>query len=111
MPRPPKPRRCWGPPPHEVFKPAGVPMGHLQVVHLNLDELEAMRLCDLLGLDQEAAGKRMGVSRGTVQRLLSSARGKVADALVNGKALVIVRTPYVQFHPGPGPHRHRGPPG
>ncbi|MCD6541020.1 DUF134 domain-containing protein [Candidatus Bipolaricaulota bacterium] len=112
MPRPPKPRRCWGPPPHEVFKPVGIPMGRLQVVQLALDELEALRLCDLLGLDQETAGMRMGVSRGTVQRLLSSARAKVADALVNGKALVIVRTPYVQFHrgAGPGPHRHRGPP-
>ena len=85
-------------------------MGRLQVVQLNLDELEALRLCDLLGLDQEAAGERMGVSRGTVQRLLSSARAKVADALVNGKALVIVRTPYIQFFPGPGRHRHRGPP-
>jgi len=85
-------------------------MGRLQVVQLALDELEALRLCDLLGLDQETAGMRMGVSRGTVQRLLSSARAKVADALVNGKALVIVRTPYVQLGAGPGPHRHRGPP-
>jgi predicted DNA-binding protein (UPF0251 family) len=85
-------------------------MGRLQVIQLNLDELEALRLCDLLGLDQESAGERMGVSRGTVQRLLSSARTKVADALVNGKALVIVHTPYVQFHPGRGRHRHRGPP-
>ena len=85
-------------------------MGRLQVVQLNLDELEALRLCDLLGLDQEAAGERMGVSRGTVQRLLSSARAKVADALVNGKALVIVRTPYVQIYRGPWRHRHRGPP-
>lgn len=80
------------------------------MVQLAVDELEAMRLCDLLGLDQEEAGKRMGVSRGTVQRLLSAARAKVADALVSGKALMIVRTPYVQFHPGPGPHRHHGPP-
>jgi len=48
-------------------------MGRLQVVQLALDELEALRLCDLLGLDQETAGERMGVSRGTVQRLLSSA--------------------------------------
>ena len=85
-------------------------MGRLPVIQLNLDELEALRLCDLLGLDQESAGERMGVSRGTVQRLLSSARAKVADALVNGKAVVIVRTPYVQFHPGRGRHRHHGPP-
>ena len=85
-------------------------MGRLQVVQLGLDELEALRLCDLLGLDQEAAGERMGVSRGTVQRLLSAARSKVADALVNGKALVITSVPYVQFHPHPGRHRHRGPP-
>lgn len=52
------------------------------------DELEALKLCDLEGLFQEQAGERMGVSRGTVQRLLASARQKTADALVSGSALI-----------------------
>jgi len=108
VPRPLKPRRCWGFPPHGTFVPVGVPPGRLQAVFLQLDELEALRLCDLLNMDQEEAGRQMGVSRATVQRLLASARAKVAEALVYGKALVIVHGPHVQF--GPGPHRRGGPP-
>ncbi len=58
---------------------------HLPVAQ---DELEALRLCDLMGLTQEEAGQRMGVSRGTVQRIVTAARAKVARALVEGCALV-----------------------
>jgi predicted DNA-binding protein (UPF0251 family) len=64
-------------------------MSDLAVVRLALDELEAMRLCDLEGLVQEAAGTRMGVSRGTVQRLVHSGRAKVLRALLHSAALVI----------------------
>ena len=64
-------------------------MSQLAAVRLGLDELEAMRLCDLDGLDQESAGRRMGVSRGTVQRLLQTGRTKVVGALLNSSALVI----------------------
>jgi len=53
-------------------------------------ELEAFRLVDLEGLSQEEAGKRMGVSRGTVWRLLQSARKKTAQALTEGRPLQIV---------------------
>ncbi|MGC9530474.1 MAG: DUF134 domain-containing protein [Candidatus Bipolaricaulaceae bacterium] len=109
MPRPPKPRWCRGVPPQAAFKPAGVPLSELPQVSLGLDELEALRLCDLVGLDQEAAGREMGVSRGTVQRLLTTARAKVADALTNGKALVVTRTNYVRFPPGGGRHRWGAP--
>ncbi len=52
-----------------------------------MDELEALSLCDRDGLTQEEAGRKMGVSRGTVQRTLMSARNKVADALAGGKAI------------------------
>jgi uncharacterized protein len=72
-----------------VFKPRSIPMAQLEAVHLGLDELEALRLCDLEGCDQEQAGRRMGVSRGTVQRLLASGRQKVVRALVESHALVI----------------------
>jgi len=64
-------------------------MTQLDDIRLELAELEALRLCDLEGLDQEPAGQRMGVSRGTVQRLLQSGRAKVVAALVSPSALII----------------------
>ena len=64
-------------------------MNKLRKIDLLRDELETLKLCDLEGLTQEQAGKRMGVSRGTVQRTLTSARRKVAEALVEGAALIL----------------------
>lgn len=64
-------------------------MRDLEAVRLELGELEAMRLCDVEGADQEEAGERMGVSRGTVQRLLKRGRKKVVEALIGSKALLI----------------------
>jgi predicted DNA-binding protein (UPF0251 family) len=64
-------------------------MHRLETVRLELSELEAMRLCDLEGLDQIASGEVMGVSRGTVQRLLKSGRGKLTRTLVESHALLI----------------------
>ena len=90
-PRPKKPRNCACPSRHglsAVFKPAGSPLKELEQVILEEDEVEVLSLCDVQGLTQEEAGTRMGVSRGTVQRLLTGARKKVADALIEGKALV-----------------------
>ena len=52
-------------------------------------EIEALRLVDLEGLSQEQAGAEMGVSRGTVWRLLQSARRKVAQALTEGRTLAV----------------------
>ncbi len=63
---------------------------NLEPVFLDLAELEAFRLVDLEGLSQEEAGKRMGVSRGTVWRLLHSARKKAAQALSEGRLIYIV---------------------
>ncbi len=64
-------------------------MHQLETIRLELSELEAMRLCDLDGFDQEAAGQRMEISRGTVQRLLKSGREKVLQALLQSRALLI----------------------
>ncbi len=75
-----------------AFKPTGTPMTELEQIALQEDELEAMRLCDLDGLTQEQAGEKMGVSRGTVQRLLNSGRKKTALALSQSKALVFEHT-------------------
>jgi predicted DNA-binding protein (UPF0251 family) len=64
-------------------------MAQLETIRLQLSELEAMRLCDLEDHDQEAAGRRMDVSRGTVQRLLKSGRKKILRALLQSHALLI----------------------
>ncbi len=103
MPRPPKLRWCEGVPARQGFKPIGVPMRRVETVNLALDELEALRLCDLLGLDQDEAGERMGVSRATVQRLLAAGRSKVADALVHGKGIQFTGGEHICVRPG----RHR----
>jgi predicted DNA-binding protein (UPF0251 family) len=73
----------------DYFKPKGLPVRALEEVNLGVDELEAIRLADLLGLYQEDAAQKMGVSRQTFGNIVASARGKVADALVNAKALKI----------------------
>jgi len=52
-------------------------------------EVEALRLVDLEGLSQEQAGIKMGVSRGTIWRLLQNARRKVAQALTEGRQLTV----------------------
>lgn len=92
MARPRKPRNCICP--HRVgytavFKPAGTPLKDMDIIKLAHDELEALHLCDGEGKTQAEAGTCMGVSRGTVQRLLTSARHKVAHALVGQKALAM----------------------
>jgi predicted DNA-binding protein (UPF0251 family) len=71
-----------------IFKPRGISMSELEVVTLYRDELEVLKLCDLEGLTQEEAGEKMEISRGTVQRLIVNAHGKIADAMINGKAIV-----------------------
>ncbi len=87
-PRPKKQRRCEGKFCGKAFKPTGVSLVTLKQITLFRDELEALKLCDHEGLFQEQAGKKMGVSRGTVQRILTSARQKTAEALTTGAALV-----------------------
>ncbi len=71
------------------FKPRGVPMSALEEVVLTLDEFEAVRLKDLEGLDQEECAKKMNISQPTFHRLVTMARRKIADSIVNGKALKI----------------------
>ena len=89
MPRPRKRRLCRAYDGDRVFKPRSIPMRDLETIRLELSELEAMRLCDLEGLDQEQAGLQMELSRGTVQRLLKSGRAKVLRSLVQSHALLI----------------------
>lgn len=71
------------------FKPQGIPMKLLGEVSLLSEELEAIKLKDFDGLEQVEAAKQMHTSQSTFQRILSSARIKIAQALVEGKALRI----------------------
>jgi len=66
------------------------PEGTLEPVQLGPAELEVLRLIDLLNLSQEQAGEKMGTSRGTIWRLLQSARLKVTSALIEGRKIVLV---------------------
>jgi len=71
------------------FKPAGVPLSNLEEVRLSVEEAEAIRLKDIEGLEQDGCAQKMKVSRSTFARILLSARQKMADALLNGKAIRI----------------------
>ncbi len=84
-------RRIGNTPGTSYFKPAGIPMIHLQEVSLEPDEVEAIRLADLEGLYHEEAASRMGISRQTFGRILEGARRKSAEALIMGKAIKISR--------------------
>ena len=89
MSRPPCYRRVEGKPVASVFKPAGIPTRELGEIAMTLDEFEAVRLADLEGLYQELAAAKMGVSRSTFSRIVDAAHRKIAEAIVNGKALKI----------------------
>lgn len=89
MPRPPKCRRVAFLPGATYFKPAGIPLRVLDEVRLSVEEAEAIRLKDVEGLEQEEGAKKMNISRPTFQRVLASARRKIADALLSGKAIRI----------------------
>lgn len=89
MPRPRNCRRIGCMPQANYYKPRGIPLSALQHINLTYDELEAIRLADLEGLYQEKAAEKMNISRQTFGRIIESAHKKIADALVNGKALSI----------------------
>lgn len=71
------------------FKPQGIPMRQLEEVALTREEMEAVKLKDFDGLEQTEAAEKMNTSQSTFQRILASARNKIADAIVKGKALKI----------------------
>ena len=71
------------------FKPQGIPVRCLEVVQMSLEEMEALRLKNLEGLEQTEAARKMNTSQSTFARILASANQKIADALINGKAIRI----------------------
>jgi predicted DNA-binding protein (UPF0251 family) len=89
MGRPPLWRRVDFIPEITYFKPAGIPLAQLQEVRLSVEEAEAIRLKDIEKLEQEECAQKMNISRTTFARVLTLARQKVADALLNGKGIRI----------------------
>jgi predicted DNA-binding protein (UPF0251 family) len=83
----PKPVTIPNPPPLKRFNPQ--PRISDSPLTIEPAEIEALRLVDLEGLSQEQAGTAMGISRGTIWRLLQSARKKVAQALAEGRTLEV----------------------
>ena len=89
MARPQKDRIVACDPTISYFKPRGVPLRQMEEVRLTIDQMDALRLADLEGMSQIEAGEQMGVSRATFGRIVQRARQVVADALVNGKAILL----------------------
>ena len=73
------------------FKPQGVSIRNLEIINLSLEEVESFRLRHIDDLEQIEAAKKMGTSPSTYQRILYSAYKKIADALINGKAIKIIK--------------------
>jgi len=91
MARPIKPRRVLFNPDVVYFKPRAVPLSMLEEVDLSMGELEALRLCDYKNLEQTKAAKKMKISQSTLQRILTSAHKKITEALIEGKAIKIIK--------------------
>ncbi len=89
MPRPQDNRIVHEPPLYSEFKPMGVRGRNLEQILLTLDEFEAFRLADFIGLSHAEAADEMEISRSTFTRLVEKARKKIADFLIQGKLLTI----------------------
>lgn len=89
MPRPKIPRCLRFNPKVYYFKPRGIPLRMLEEITLLPDELEALKLHDVDGLEQKEAAKKMKISQPTLARILGNAYKKIAQALVYGKAIRI----------------------
>jgi len=90
MSRPKKKRCIYNDPGLRYFKPRGIPLTELSIIRIGLDEYEAIRLSDLLGMSQIEAAGSMNISRGTYQRILKSAHLKIAEALNKNAAIELI---------------------
>lgn len=91
MPRPRLYRKISFSPNVTYFKPQGIPMKTLEVISLNMDEIEALRLKNIKNLEQKDCAKKMKISQSTFQRILSSSYQKISKALIQGKAIKIIK--------------------
>ncbi|MBI9071189.1 MAG: DUF134 domain-containing protein [Melioribacteraceae bacterium] len=89
MSRPYRKRRIELPPSIKNFKPCGIPRKDLQSISLSIDEYEAIRLADYKGLEHSEAAEQMEISRPTFSRLIEKSRNKIAQAIIDGKELIV----------------------
>jgi len=87
MPRPKIPRHLCFQPNVYYFKPQGIPLRELQEVIIFADELEALKLYEVDNFSQTEAARKMKISQPTFARLIDKANKKIADAIINGKAI------------------------
>lgn len=91
-------RRVGFYPINTLYKPAGIPARDLEIIIIDYDEIEAIRLADLECLYHEQAAEKMNVSRQTFGRIIESAHKKIAEGLIKGKALEInIKTGHAFF--------------
>jgi len=107
MARPRKRRCCRRYQADRIYKPQGIPFREISTTVLTLDQFEAIRLCDYDNLDQEHAGERMGISRGSIQRLLYGARKQIIDAILENNAIVINLKESEDCHVGMHPNQRK----
>ena len=91
MPRPRLNRKIRFNPNVVYFKPQGIPMRNLEEIELTAEEVEALRLKNIKDLDQIDCAKKMNTSQSTFQRILSSVYKKISEAIINGKAIKIIK--------------------
>jgi len=89
MPRPIRPRHLGFQPNVYYFKPQGIPMRMLEELVLKPDELEAIKLYEIDGLEQTAAAEKMKISQPTFARIIKNAYTKICHAIIEGKAIRI----------------------
>lgn len=87
MPRCKKVRCCRALANEIIFKPTGIPLSQMEIIQIEIDEIEAVRLCDYEGKSQIETAEIMKISRGTIQRLLNSGRKKILEGLLHQKAI------------------------
>lgn len=92
MPRPKLPRCIKFQPGVYYFKPQGIPLRMLEEITLKPDELEAVKLYEVDGLEQTLAAKKMKISQPTFARIIKSAYKKICHAIIEGKAIRIEKT-------------------
>ncbi len=89
MPRRKMQRIVHRPPLYTEFKPVGIRRLSLESIELSIDEYEAIRLADQIGMNHNEAAEEMEISRSTFTRLIENARKKIAEFIIEGKHLQI----------------------
>jgi len=103
MPRPRRFRHIKANPKCMFFKPQGIPLKNLEQTYLSMDEIEAIRLKNIEDLDMIEGAKKMKISKSTFQRILTEANRKIADGILNGKAIKIINQNTMPNFDGTGP--------